>query len=56
VNEHNTDRRRTGGEYEIVDRRHGIIYRAIGTFIEFDRPHRLAFTFAMPEMPEITTP
>ena len=34
---------RLGGEYEIVDRRDGITYRAIGTFIEFDRPHRLAF-------------
>lgn len=43
---------RLGGEYEIVDRRDGITYRAIGTFIEFERPHRLAFTFAMPEMSE----
>jgi uncharacterized protein YndB with AHSA1/START domain len=41
---------RLGGDYEIVDRRDGITYRAIGTFIEFERPRRLAFTFAMPDI------
>lgn len=43
---------RVGGEYEIVDRRDGVTYRAIGTFTELSRPHRIAFTFRMPEMSE----
>ena len=35
---------RLGGKYEIIDKREGVTYRAIGEFTEFERPHRLAFT------------
>lgn len=44
---------RLDGKYEIVDCRDGITYRAIGEFTQFDRPHRLAFTFCMPEMSDV---
>lgn len=40
---------RVGGGWEIVDRRDGIEYRAVGTYLEIDRPRHLAFTFQMPQ-------
>lgn len=43
---------RVGGPWEIVDRRGGTDYRAIGAFVEIDRPRRLVFTFGMPQFSE----
>jgi uncharacterized protein YndB with AHSA1/START domain len=40
---------RVGGRWEIVDRRDGASYRAIGEYLEIERPRRLAFTFGMPQ-------
>ncbi len=41
-----------GGTWEIIDHRDGMDYRAIGQYIEIDRPHRLVFTFKMPQFSE----
>ncbi|TVX91642.1 SRPBCC family protein [Paenibacillus agilis] len=41
-----------GGEWEIVDHRGGVDYRAIGTYREIDTPHKLVFTFKMPQFSE----
>ncbi len=38
-----------GGTWIITDRRDGIDYTGVGEYIEIDRPHRLVFTFAMPQ-------
>lgn len=38
-----------GGSWEIVDRREGADYRAIGEYLELKAPHRLIFTFKMPQ-------
>lgn len=38
-----------GGTWEIVDHRGGKDYRAIGEYIEIDRPNKLVFTFRMPQ-------
>ena len=38
-----------GGRWEIVDRRGGVDYRAVGEYLQIDRPRRLAFTFGMPQ-------
>ncbi|WP_126426963.1 SRPBCC family protein [Brevibacillus marinus] len=38
-----------GGTWEIVDHRGGKDYRAIGEYIEIDRPRQLVFTFKMPQ-------
>jgi uncharacterized protein YndB with AHSA1/START domain len=47
---------RVGGAWKIVDRRGGTDYTAIGEYLEIDRPHRLAFSFGMPQFsPAFTT-
>ena len=47
---------KVGGRWEIVDRRGGTDYRAIGEYLEINRPRRLAFTFGMPQFsPEFCT-
>lgn len=38
---------RVGGKWSITARRDGMDYTASGEYLEVDRPHRLAFTFAM---------
>ena len=38
-----------GGAWEIVDRREEVDYRAIGEYVELEDPHRLIFTFKMPQ-------
>ena len=38
-----------GGSWEIVDRREGKDYRAIGKYLELDRPNRIVMTFEMPQ-------
>jgi uncharacterized protein YndB with AHSA1/START domain len=45
---------RIGGHYRIIDRRDGTDYTAIGEFLEIRRPHRLVFTFKMPQFSEDT--
>ena len=40
---------RVGGTYTIFDRRNGKDYTAVGEYLEIDRPHRLVFTFGMPQ-------
>jgi uncharacterized protein YndB with AHSA1/START domain len=39
---------RVGGAWVIEDRRGGVDYRALGQYLEVDRPRRLCFTFGMP--------
>ncbi len=46
---------RVGGRWEIVDRRGGVDYRAIGEYLEIERPSRLAFTFGMPQFSDAFT-
>ena len=38
-----------GGRWEIIDRRNGEEYRATGEYLEIDPPHRLVFSFEMPQ-------
>lgn len=40
---------RVGGKYIITDTREGTEYTAVGEYLEVDRPHRLVFTFGMPQ-------
>ena len=40
---------KVGGKWQIVDRRDGVDYRAIGEYLEIERPQRLVFTFGMPQ-------
>ncbi len=44
---------RVGGSWEIVDHREGKDYRAIGQYIEIDRPSKLVFTFKMPQFSDL---
>jgi uncharacterized protein YndB with AHSA1/START domain len=40
---------RVGGAWVIEDRRDGVDYKALGEYLEVDRPRRLSFTFGMPQ-------
>ncbi len=40
---------RVGGAWKITDSRGGVLYTAIGEYLEIDRPRRLAFSFGMPQ-------
>jgi uncharacterized protein YndB with AHSA1/START domain len=40
---------RVGGKWEIVDRRGGVDYRAIGEYLELERSRRVVFSFGMPQ-------
>lgn len=40
---------RVGGRWTITDRREGVDYRAIGEYLQVERPRRLAFSFGMPQ-------
>src|SRR5689334_15946517 len=40
---------RAGGKWEISDRRGGVDYRALGEYLAVEPPHRLVFTFGMPQ-------
>lgn len=40
---------RIGGAWEIVDRREGTDYRALGHYAEISQPNKLVFTFRMPQ-------
>lgn len=44
---------RVGGKWEIVDRREREEYRATGEYLEIDAPHRLGFTFEMPQFNDL---
>ena len=46
---------KVGGRWEIVDRRGGVDYRAIGEYLEIEPPRRLVFTFGMPQFAEAFT-
>ncbi|MCR2807236.1 SRPBCC family protein [Paenibacillus soyae] len=43
---------RVGGLWEIIDVRGGKEYRAVGRYLEIDRPIKLVFTFQMPQFSE----
>lgn len=40
---------RGGGSWEIVDLRDGVDYRAVGEYLELKPPHKLMFSFRMPQ-------
>ncbi|WP_203333938.1 SRPBCC family protein [Planococcus beigongshangi] len=42
-----------GGRWEIVDFREGKEYRATGEYLEIDPPHRLIFSFEMPQFNDL---
>ncbi|HSJ36705.1 MAG TPA: SRPBCC domain-containing protein [Planococcus sp. (in: firmicutes)] len=44
---------RIGGVWEIVDQREGEEYRATGEYLEIDAPHRLGFSFKMPQFNDL---
>lgn len=41
------------GDWEIIDVREGIEYRAIGTYIDIVEPYKLVFSFKMPQFSEL---
>ena len=41
--------RQVDGEWVITDRRDGVDYTALGEYLEIKRPHRLVFSFGMPQ-------
>ncbi|HEY2707212.1 MAG TPA: SRPBCC family protein [Caulobacteraceae bacterium] len=40
---------RPGGKWTITDIREGVEYKAVGEYLDVDRPGRLVFTFGMPQ-------
>jgi uncharacterized protein YndB with AHSA1/START domain len=40
---------RVGGAWEIIDRREGVDFTALGEYRVIDRPRRLVFSFGMPQ-------
>ena len=45
---------RVGGRWTITDRRAGVDYTATGEYLEVEPPHRLVFSFGMPQFsPEL---
>lgn len=44
---------RVDGTWEIVDHREGTDYRAIGEYVEINRPNKLVFTFKMPQFNDL---
>jgi uncharacterized protein YndB with AHSA1/START domain len=40
---------RVGGKWTIADTREGVVYTALGEYLEIDRPRRLVFSFGMPQ-------
>lgn len=40
---------RPGGRWTITDTREGVLYTALGEFLEADRPRRVSLTFGMPQ-------
>lgn len=44
---------REGGSWEIIDRREGVDYRATGKYLELKPPHKLTFSFKMPQFNDL---
>lgn len=44
---------KVGGNWEIVDHRQGVDYRAIGDYVEINSPEKIVFTFKMPQFSEL---